>query len=250
MFIILGIGLPTADVVTDLNFIIELYFFTPSKFSSHEKKFDQQCILDRCLEDCVPCEWGHPNFATALLLPFLLNYILAWLAWVRLEKNKLRTLLCPVLNLYPQYRAGRVVKLFWTKPAEGDKEKKLFERELHLTEVFVESVPTVLILTYFLETNYKHEVLYSTSGWWIGKTLWERTKIVRFYTTFSISVISASLGLAKCLKVGVCRTMGEGGPAGGLLGGRFLLAMLASSAILISKGLTLTVSISFNCLKS
>ena len=249
MFIILGIGLPTADVVTDLNFIIELYFFTPSKFSSHEKKFDQQCILDRCLEDCVPCEWGHPNFATALLLPFLLNYILAWLAWVRLEKNKLRTLLCPVLNLYPQYRAGRVVKLFWTKPAEGDKEKKLFERELHLTEVFVESVPTVLILTHFLSTNWEHEVLFKNRT--PAVSLWEKTQIVRFYTFFSISVFSAAFGLAKCLKVGVCRTMGEDGLFGGLLSGRFLLAMLASITVLILKGLTLTtVCISFNRLQS
>merc|ERR1711936_170268 len=195
LFTILGVVVPTADVFSDLFLIIELY------------------------------SGGHKWYATTLLIPFLLNYILAWIAWGRLETNKLKTFLCPALNLYPQYRAGRVVKLFWTEPAEGEEEKKLFERELSLTEVFVESVPTVLILTHFISTNYGHEVLYKSRT--PNVSLLEETKIYRFYIIFSISLFSAAFGLAKCLKVGVCRTMGEGG----LLSGKFLLAMLASIAV-------------------
>merc|ERR1739848_190820 len=155
LFTILGVVVPTADVFSDLFLIIELY------------------------------SGGHKWYATTLLIPFLLNYILAWIAWGRLETNKLKTFLCPALNLYPQYRAGRVVKLFWTDPAEGEEEKKRFERELSLTEVFVESVPTALILTHFLSSNRKHEVLYP-EPWpcYSCTTLWEETKVYRFYTIF------------------------------------------------------------------
>ena len=50
---------------------------------------------------------------------------------------------------------------------------------------------------------------------------------LEFYLTFSLSVFSASLGLAKCLKNGVARTIGEGGSLDGLLSCRHLLAFFA-----------------------
>merc|ERR1719446_1891731 len=44
--------------------------------------------------------------------------------------------------------------------------------------------------------------------------------------------------------------MGEDGPAGGLLGGRFLLAMFASITVLTSKGLQLTTGVGNNNAKA
>ena len=49
-----------------------------------------------------------------------------------------------------------------------------------------------------------------------------------FFTTYITSIISASLGLAKCLKNGVARPIGPGGRLDGLLSCRHLLAFFAS----------------------
>ena len=58
-----------------------------------------------------------------------------------------------------------------------------------------------------------------------------------FSTTYAISIISAALGLAKCLKNGVARPIAPGGPLDGLLTGKFLLAFLASAGMLVARGI-------------
>ena len=47
-----------------------------------------------------------------------------------------------------------------------------------------------------------------------------------FWITFSISVFSATFGLAKCLKTGVAGTFQHGGVLDGLCSVQFLLAFL------------------------
>jgi len=63
-----------------------------------------------------------------------------------------------------------------------------------------------------------------------------------FLTTYSISIFSAALGLAKCLKNGVARPIAPGGPLDGLLSGKFLLGLLASAAGLVARGLCIGLS--------
>ena len=57
-----------------------------------------------------------------------------------------------------------------------------------------------------------------------------------FSTTYAISIISAALGLAKCLKNGVARPIAPGGTLDGLLTGKFLLAFLASAVVMVTRG--------------
>ena len=57
-----------------------------------------------------------------------------------------------------------------------------------------------------------------------------------FIITFSLSVFSASLGLAKCLKNGVARPIGDGGCLDGLLSCRHLLAFFACGLSLVARG--------------
>ena len=237
VIIIFSILLPTADVFTDLRLIFFLYFWAPEKYV--RKNNGTKCYSYDNF--CEPGGWrSHWKFATALLIPFLLNYVLSWLAWARLEKNKLRTFLWPALNLYPQYRAARLVKLFWSHPDRTKEEKIKFEREISLTEVFLESVPTTLVMTAIIIVLVRQ----NTDADWrsiIGPN--GSTDYTLFFISYGISVFSASFGLARCLKIGVCRTMGEGGPLGGLLGGRFLLAMLASTVILVCKGYLIVLAL-------
>ena len=57
-----------------------------------------------------------------------------------------------------------------------------------------------------------------------------------FFTTYITSIISASLGLAKCLKNGVARPIGPGGRLDGLFSGRHLFAFFASVFCLAARG--------------
>ena len=64
-----------------------------------------------------------------------------------------------------------------------------------------------------------------------------------FFTTYAISVISAALGLAKCLKNGVARPIAPGGTLDGLLTGRFLAAILATALMLVVRGACIGISL-------
>ena len=57
--------------------------------------------------------------------------------------------------------------------------------------------------------------------------------LIEFATTYGLSVISAALGLAKCLKNGVARPIAPGGPLDGLFTMKFLIAIGASAHIII-----------------
>ena len=60
--------------------------------------------------------------------------------------------------------------------------------------------------------------------------------VIEFYTKYAISIFSASLGLAKCLKNGVARPIAPGGSLRGYLTGKFLLGFVASAVGLVTRG--------------
>ena len=62
-----------------------------------------------------------------------------------------------------------------------------------------------------------------------------------FFTTYATSIISASLGLAKCLKNGVARPIGPGGCLDGLLSCRHLYDFFASGLCLGARGACLGI---------
>jgi hypothetical protein len=96
--------------------------------------------------------FGHPLYACSLLVPFLANYILTWIAWEHLDKN---TNVEYFLAAYPQSRAVAAVKLIWTNPAKGMQRKRKMRniafllhplcrvRELSEMEVFAGSILTL-----------------------------------------------------------------------------------------------------------
>ena len=70
----------------------------------------------------------------------------------------------------------------------------------------------------------------------IGGCKCKSVAAAEFYTTYAISIISATLGLAKILKNGVARPIAPGGPLDGLLSGKFLLVFLATAGLLVARG--------------
>ena len=162
LLLVLNITLPTFDVYSDLYLIIRLFIN------------------------------GHPKYAGSLLTPFLLNYVLTWLLWWRMDKRKLLSWIPVLLCCYPQYCAAKVILLLWRDEERGLKKKRKLEREVTELEVFVEAVPTVLVLTFLWN--------------WASDTHDERLLIIGDYSSidealfdiaYSSSIITASLGLAK-----------------------------------------------------
>jgi len=197
---LLNILLPTVDVYSDLALVTKLYYN------------------------------GHPKWASLLLVPFLVNYTLCWIAWFTTEKQRKFTWIAALLGCYPQLVAARIIWLFWTQPVKGMREKKHLERNLMEHEIFTEAVPTALIMTFLMVVTIDDQ-----SGVVIGEGLSE----ILFFVSFTTSALSAGLGLAKCLKVGPCRVLAEGGCLGGLLAPRFLLIFVACLLSLLVKGVAL-----------
>ena len=134
----------------------------------------------------------HPIWASSLLVPFLINYTLSWIAWFNSEKQKKFTWIAALLGCYPQLVAARIIWLFWTQPQKGMREKKHLERNLMEHEIFTEAVPTTFIMTFLLVVNFGNPT---------DAIVGRGTSAILFYVSFATSVLSAGLGLAKCLKV-------------------------------------------------
>ena len=60
-----------------------------------------------------------------------------------------------------------------------------------------------------------------------------------FITTFATSVLTATLGIAKFLKIGPCRLVPDQGPLGGHGTLAFLMLMLNIASTIVSKGIML-----------
>ena len=132
--------------------------------------------------------------------------------------------------------ASRIVNFLYRNPAKGTKLKELFLQNIGLHEVFLEAVPTTLIITaIWVNTKYSddsslEEILFNEESTTVFSPETE------FFTTYITSIVSASLGLVKCLKNGVVRPLGPGGCLDGLLTCRLLLPFFASGLCLLSRG--------------
>ena len=137
---ILNVALPTVDIVTDLINITKLYIGTPTHTHCDEESElwlfakERECSLNPnntyCTTDGTEWYWtvwtnkidwsrdkitcmgnrtcfynySHPIFATSLLVPFLINYLVTWFIWWSVDKRKTTSWIAPLLSVYPQVR--------------------------------------------------------------------------------------------------------------------------------------------------
>ena len=95
---------------------------------------------------------------------------------------------------------ARIIWLFWKRSEEGVRQKEHFERNVMENEIYTEAVPTSLVMTLIAAAlNQQSYTEDETTLFVGGKRSMDRTL---FWVTFSTSVLSAGLGLAKSLKVG------------------------------------------------
>ena len=194
----LNVGLPTFDVYSDIGLAAKLYKSTvtipPGLW-----------VNGGYTTTTTTVDVSHPTYATCLLIPFLINYVLGWHAWyygdLKVQDNNKRrkfTWIFALLGCYSQLVASRIIYLFWKQPKKALKKKKHLEWNVMENEVFTEAVPTTLIMTFLmvvLVVSRKPDSLDAQllAGDGYGRSL--------FLITFSTSALSAGLGLAKCLKV-------------------------------------------------
>ena len=143
ILLVLNIALPTLDIVTDINLVIKLYSGfhycvnnynecrkDPEVYCSNSENNQNICHFDRwqnlyCKDvrydynkcgkdpedycsndenDQAVCRFSsHYKMATSMLTPFLLNYIVCFITFLRKEKNKKFTFIFALLNHYPQF---------------------------------------------------------------------------------------------------------------------------------------------------
>ena len=102
----------------------------------------------------------------------------------------------PLVGLYPQLRAVNIIRELWRDLKRGLSKKQKFERDLSEKEVFLEAVPTTFILT-FIIARFDSGVRNRRAAFQLEPD--EQTDL--FLITYLTSIITASLGMAKVLKV-------------------------------------------------
>ena len=119
--------------------------------------------------------------------------------WYRVEKKKKFTWIACLLNFYPQWRAVGIIKEMWRDTKSGLAKKRAFEREMSEAEVFLEAVPTTFIMSHIFQRSYDpreysdmRDAIDIGFGYDFGL----------FWLCFFSSLTTASLGMAKILKVG------------------------------------------------
>ena len=115
-----------------------------------------------------------------------------------------------------------VIIRLYQNPTTGLSKKLEYEKNIGLSEAFLEAVPTTLIIVLGLLTisRINDQTFYAFLN----------EDITQFLITFLLSIFSASFGLAKCLKNGVAGTFQPGGVLDGLCSVQFLLAFLGKGS--------------------
>ena len=117
IIVTLNIILPTLDTFTDIKLVSKLFIgtqsceFDPSQEWSYERNICRENPVDYCSNaenNQNFCHFAyHPKMALAMLTPFLLNYIVCFIAFYTKEKNKEKkdklAFIFALLNLYPQF---------------------------------------------------------------------------------------------------------------------------------------------------
>ena len=111
---------------------------------------------------------GHHLYAMLMTIPMLLNYVCTSYKWWSLEKrpDKKWTWILVVLQLWQQWRAIKIIYLFFKKDARAQEKKKTMLKEISSIEPFSESVPAILIMTFiWVHADIELQTLVSPRHW-------------------------------------------------------------------------------------
>ena len=124
---LINVTLPTSDILTDLISITTFFIGTATHTDCDEKNelipFVESYNRSNPVEPSSSILWTevkrkcidassaeglyynrHPIWATSLLVPFLINYLVTWFIWWSVDKRKTVSWIAPMLSVYPQVR--------------------------------------------------------------------------------------------------------------------------------------------------
>ena len=194
-------------------------------------------MVDQASDLALIIEWystEHFKFAAAMAIPFLMNVfsnIYHWWKWDSTNEKKYTWILL-LLQLWPIYRAFKLVSNTYKKNPNAKKEKLKFEREIVSLEPFLEAVPSLIVMMFALHTT--------KSG---CKSCEKNEDAVigdsptLFWATFIISLLTSTLGVCKYLLNGPCSLIPKYGYLDGMFTCNFLLAYLAVLFTLSAKAI-------------
>ena len=144
-----GVCLPSFDVYSDIFFATKLF-----RGNYYRNEYCENRVLG------VP---PYPKFASAMLAPVLLSWIFVAKQWYRTEeglKQKLMTFPLLILQVYPQYRALRVLyHAKWRKTNGWQRMKDEWEMQIsHLGEVMLLKICRILL-------HNSHWSLFQSPSW-------------------------------------------------------------------------------------
>ena len=123
---ILNVAHPTADILTDLMSITKFYIGTEAHYDCDEESelrsfvenynrsdsVDPFTLWTEVKRKCIDASSAdglyynrHPMWATSLLVPFLINYLVTWFIWWSVDKRKTVSWIAPLLSVFPQVRS-------------------------------------------------------------------------------------------------------------------------------------------------
>ena len=215
---------------------------------------------------------GHTAYATAMAVPPMINYCFAWYKWWSNEKiSRMKWSWIFVLtNVYHQMNAMKLMGAFWNNDKLDVKKKQKLLNEVSSLEPYLESAPSVMILSmiwlsaltgngiepfggmvkdhgagYF---NCSNASTYVSE--WAQMKPWKRKQIhvdnfcavfqgagglPWFFFTFCISLLSSSFGITKFLQNGPCAILSNNGLLGGLLNWKFILVFISVLFAILAK---------------
>ena len=93
--------------------------------------------------------YGHWKFAISMTVPIVLQFMSTIYKWIQLEKRESKkwSWILLLLQFWPQLRAIRIMNLDFKNDKKAEAKKSELMRTITSTEPFLESWPSIIIMT-------------------------------------------------------------------------------------------------------
>jgi len=186
---------------------------------------------------------GHYKFGACSIVPLSISWMMIAVQWFKTEskekRHKLKTLPLLLLQVYPQWRALRV--LYYGKIKRDPRWRKMkekFDIGISHLEPFIESCPQLHLLFVFWIMS-KDDRVCEAAADFFGLCKYEAAVEATyfFYVTLCLSLASATFGIVKFIKAGPASIMRNDKWLDGFGTWTFILIYLNVACTLMAKGL-------------
>ncbi len=191
---------------------------------------------------------GHPNYGIVLLFPVGLNTAFQVFAYFNFEEDKLSVWPLLILQVWPQYRALKIIFVMSKNLQLGQKMLVKFNENVALLEPYLESMPQMYIKLYMMMTFWGDQVsqfngcrieqIYADNCLQFQDVFGDNVDV--FFLSFAISILSGVISMTKSMTVGPTRIAAKGRCKNILI---LILVFLSVGLIVFVRGLCLAANL-------